>query len=190
MAWKTVAYRLTSTCPMIVHNGRTANPLDPFAKQLKQVSSKRVKTDSDYEEMARIEFLAGLYMGKTGPIIPAANIDSMLVNAAKKSKEGVSAKSGVFCLENAIMEYDGPRTTDELWADERFRFAALVKVGMARVVRTRPIFEEWSAVVKINVEESIINPARIDDWFIVAGTVVGLGDWRPQHGRFDAKRIG
>lgn len=188
MAWKTVSYQLKSVCPMIVHNGQTADPLNRFAKALKQVSSKRAKTDADFEEMARIEFMAGLYMGGDGPIIPATNIDSMLINASKKSKEGPLAKSGVFCAEHAVMQYDGPRTTDELWQDDRFRFSALVRVGTARVVRMRPVFREWSAIVKLNIEESVVNPSRIDDWFSVAGTVIGLGDWRPQHGRFTASR--
>lgn len=190
MAWKTVTYQLTSACPMIMHNGQTADPLNKFAKALKQVSSKRTKTDADYEEMARIEFTAGLYMGKDGPIIPATNMDSTLINAAKKSKEGVLAKSGVFCVEHAVLQYDGPRSVDELWADDNFRYSALVRVGMARIARMRPIFREWTAVIKLNVEESVVNPARIDDWLIAAGSVVGLGDWRPQHGRFEAKRLG
>lgn len=189
MAWKTVSYKLTSACPMIVHNGQTADPLNKLAKALKQVSSKRVKTDADYEEMARIEFAAGLYMGKDGPIIPAANIDAMLINGAKKTKEGVAAKSGVFTVNHAVMEYDGPRTVEELWADDRFRFSAIVRVGQARVARMRPIFNEWSAVVQLNVEDSVVNPARVHEWLVTAGSVVGLGDWRPQHGRFDVEKL-
>lgn len=189
MAWTKVQYQLTSVCPMIVHNGQAADPLNPHAKALKQVSSKRGKTDSDYEELARIEFIAGLYMGKDGPIIPAMVIDSMLIGAAKKSKEGPAAKSGVFCAEHALLQYDGPRTAAELWANDAFRFSALVRVGMARISRMRPIFNEWSAVVTLNVEESVVNPARINDWFTVAGAIVGIGDWRPQHGRFEAKRL-
>jgi len=172
-----------------MHNGQTADPLNRFTKALKQVSSKRTKTDSDFEEMARIEFMAGLYMGKDGPIIPAANIDSLLVNAAKKSKESQFAKSGVFCAEHASLQYDGPRTADELWANEDFRFSAIVRVGTAKVVRMRPIFRQWTATISLNVEASVVNPARLDDWLIAAGSVVGLGDWRPQHGRFEAKRI-
>ena len=143
MAWKTVSYKLTSVCPMIVHNGQMADPLNKFAKALKQISSKRVKTDADYEEMARIEFMAGLYMGKDGPIIPAANIDALLINGAKKSKEGQLAKGGVFTTEHALMNYDGPRSADGLWQDDRFRFSAIVRVGQARVARMRPIFNEW-----------------------------------------------
>jgi hypothetical protein len=189
MAWKTVTYKLTSVCPLLMHNGQMADPLNKFAKALKQVTSKRVKTDADYEEMARIEFLAGLYMSKDGPVLPAQMIDAAMINGAKKSKEGVQAKSGLFCPEHAILEYDGPRTTDELWEDERFRYAALVKVGTARVVRTRPIFESWSAVVKVNIEESVVNPSRVDDWIVITGSMVGLGDWRPRYGRYEATRL-
>lgn len=189
MAWVTATYKLTSACPMIMHNGQTANPLNKWAKALKQVSGKRSKTDADHEELARLEFMAGLYMGKNGPIIPAANIDAVLEKAAMKSREGASAKSGVFCSENAHLEYDGPRLVDELWADEQFRHVAIVRVKDARIVRTRPVFNEWSAIIKIQVEDSVVNPSRLNDWLHVAGTQIGLGDWRPRHGRFGAERV-
>lgn len=156
---------------------------------MKQISSRRGKTDADYEEMARIEFLASLYMSADGPVIPANVIDAMLINAAKKSKEGMVAKSGAFCLEHARLEYEGPRTADALWADEHFRHVALVRVGMARVARTRPVFDKWSAAVSINIEPGIVNAARVDDWMAIAGAQVGIGDWRPQHGRFQAQRL-
>lgn len=190
MAWKTLTYELTSLCPMIMHNGQTADPLNKFAKALKQISSKRAKTDSDFEEMARIEFMAGLYMGRNGPIIPAQNIDAMLINGAKKSKEGMLAKGAVFCMENVDLIYDGPRDANQMWEVDDFRFSRIVKVGTARVVRMRPIFNAWKATVKINFEPSLVNESRLVDWWNAAGSVVGLGDWRPQYGRFETKLIG
>jgi hypothetical protein len=174
MAWRTLKYRLTSEAPILMHNGQTADPTNKWSKAMKQVSGKRSKTDADYEELARIEFYAALYMDSNGPIIPNTVIDSMVVNAAKKSKEGMVAKSGVFCLVPAPLEYDGPRTAAELWADEQFRFSAIVRVGMARVARMRPIFREWSAIITLNVEDTAVNPARIDDWMRVAGVQVGF----------------
>ena len=189
MAWQTLNYQLTSDCPMLVHNGQTADPLNKWAKAMKAVSGKRKKTDADYEEMSRIEFLAGLYMGKDGPVIPARNVDSMLVNAAKKNREGPLAKSGVFCPRDANMDYDGPRTAEELFADERFRHVAIVRIQMARIARTRPVFADWSATVAVQIEDTVVNPKQVDDWFHIAGTQIGLGDWRPQHGRFSVKRV-
>lgn len=189
MAWQTLTYQLTSDCPMIVHNGQTADPLNKFSKAMKQISGKRKKTDADYEEMSRIEFMAGLYMGKDGPIIPARNIDSLLVNAAKKNREGPIAKSGVFCTTDTPMQYDGPRSAEALFADERFRHVAIVRVQQARISRTRPVFPVWTANVSVQIENTVVNPKQVDDWFVIAGTQIGLGDWRPQHGRFSVKRM-
>jgi hypothetical protein len=189
MAWKEVTYRLTSSAPLLMHNGQTADPLNKWAKTLKQVTSKRVKTDADHEEMARIEFLASLYMGQDGPVLPPNMIDAMVVNAAKKSKEGPIAKSGCFCLNVTRLNYDGPRKADDLWADESFRFSAIVRVGTARVPRMRPIFQEWTADVRLNVEDGTVNLARVDEWMRIAGTQIGVGDWRPQYGRFTVERL-
>lgn len=189
MAWQEIQYKLTSSAPLLMHCGQTADPSNRYAKALKQISSKRKKTDADYEEMARIEFAAGLYLDKDGPVLPSYLIESMIVNAAKKVREGPMAKSGCFCLTHSRLEYDGPRTVDELWADEGFRYSAIVRVGQARVSRMRPIFDEWSAVVHLNIEDEVVNVARIDDWMQIAGTQVGVGDWRPKFGRFSAERL-
>ncbi len=189
MAWQTLKYKLTSSAPLLMHNGQTADPTNKWAKLLKQTSSKRKKTDADYEEMARVEFLAALYLDPNGPIIPAKVIDSLVVNAAKKTRDGMTAKSGVFCLEHARLDYDGPRNANDLWADECFRFSALVRVGQARVARMRPIFNQWSTVITLQTEDTLVNPARVDEWMAVAGSQVGLCDWRPQYGRFTAERL-
>ncbi len=189
MAWKEVKYQLSSSAPLIMHNGQLADPMNKWAKLLKQISSKKKKTDADFEEMARIEFFAGLYLDEDGPILPTYVIDGLVVNAAKKSREGMTAKSGVFCLEHARFEYDGPRTAAELWAIERFRFSALVRVGQARIVRMRPIFRDWSSIITLNLEDTLVNPARVDEWMDIAGTQVGLCEWRPQYGRFTAERL-
>jgi len=188
MAWQTLTFQLTSSAPLLLHNGQMANPLNKWAKAMKQISAKKAKTDADYEELARLEFMAGLYLSPEGPVIPSFVVDALLVAAAKKVREGNEAKAGVFCPENALLQYDGPRTPDELWKDEGFRHIALVRVSTARVARCRPVFNNWTAVVKVSVETGVVNPARIDDWMAIAGTQIGVGDWRPKFGRFQAQR--
>ena len=139
--------------------------------------------------MARLEFLGGLYLSAEGPVIPSQNIEGTLVYAARKRAQGLIAKSGMFCDAHALLEYDGPRTPDELWKDEGFRFAALVKVGQARVVRTRPIFKDWSTIATINYDDEQINLSGVDDWVKIGGSIIGLCDWRPKYGRYEAERI-
>lgn len=187
--WKQAQYKLTSSAPLIMHNGQLANPLNKWAKSMKQITSKRNKTDADHEEMARIEFLGSLYMSTEGPVIPANCIEGTLVNAAKKRREGGVAKSGMFCDTHARLEYAGPRLAEELWKDEQFRLASLVKVGTAKVVRTRPIFREWSAVIAVTYDDEQINLSSVNEWVKIGGSIVGFLDWRPKYGRYEAERI-
>jgi hypothetical protein len=189
MTWKNAQYKLTSLAQLVMHNGQLADPTNRWAKSLKQITSKRNKTDADYEEMARIEFLGGLYLSEDGPIIPAHAIESTLVNAAKKRKEGVIAKSGMFCDAHARLEYDGPRIAEELWKDGGFKASNLVRVDRARVMRTRPCFKEWSTVISVTYDDEQLNLATLDEWVKIAGSIIGLLEWRPKFGRFERERI-
>ena len=190
MAWKTLTFRITGDAPLIMHNGDLANPLSKGAKSLKKVTGKRKKTDADFERMAEIEFKAGLYIDEDrGPVIPGENIEATIYNAAKLTKEGKQAKSACFVPKAAVLQYDGPRYADGLWNYERFRNCVGVKVGMSRVMRTRPIFNNWAAVVEVEFEDSILNEEQVERWVHAAGTQVGLCDWRPRCGRFTAEKI-
>jgi hypothetical protein len=189
MAWQVLRYKLSSSAPLIMHNGQLADPTNKWYRAIKKISSKAKKTDADYEEMARLEFLAGLYLAPDGPVIPDFMANSMLVKAAQKSKDGAVAKSASFCPNHARLDYDGPREADSLWADERFRFSAGVVVNRARVMRMRPRFVDWGCVLEFSIEDTLVNPERVDQWMHVAGTQIGLGTWRPQNGRFTAVRL-
>lgn len=190
MAWKTMQFQLIGDAPLIMHNGQTADPLNKYARQLKTISGKRKKTDSDFEEMAKIEFFGGLYLSKEdGPILPATVLDACIIDASKKAREGMLSKSGFFTTGNSRLEYDGPRTAEEMWLNEAFRLSVPVRIGMVRVVRTRPIFQQWQTTVNVQYEDTVVNPAQVAAWFAVAGTLVGLGDWRPRFGRFQATRL-
>lgn len=163
--------------------------MDYYAKQMKAVSSKRKKTDADFEQLAKLEFLGSLYVNKEGrPVFPMEGVEAILVAGAKKSKEGTAAKAGVFCTSNALLDYKGPKTAEALWEDESFRLQVPVKVGTSRVVRTRPIFHEWSCTIELNYNSSICNEEQIFGWLKVAGEQCGAFDWRPKYGRFTVAR--
>jgi hypothetical protein len=190
MAWKALQYRLKGDAPLVMHSGELANPLSKYAKLLKQVTSKKAKTDADHEKMAEIEYVAGLYMTeKDGPVIPGQNLESAIYEGAKKTKEGKVAKSALFAPGFFRLDYDGPRTAEELFALEQFRLTASVKVNMSRVMRTRPLFPEWSSIVTLQYEDAIVNIGQVDRWVQTAGTQIGLGDWRPRYGRFSVERL-
>lgn len=170
-----------------MHNGQLANPMNSYAKGIKKISAKRSKTDADYEEMARLEFLGGLYLdSKNEPCIPAKVIRGVLVGkggAARSQKRGKDANRSIFVLQDFPLEYEGPRSPDELWEDESFRFQELVKIQSSRILRTRPIFRDWILAATIEYDETLIDESDVCEWMKIAGTI-GIGDWRGVYGRF------
>lgn len=180
---------ITGTAPLLMHNARLADSLDPATKALKRVSSKRTKTDDDHALVAEAEFRGGLYIDPDiGPYLPGENIAAALVEGAKLNKLGVKVKRGVLITTDVNpLGYTGPRTADELWADEKFRHRASVKVGTSRVVRTRPVFTGWAVSVDGMLDESQLDLTELQQIAENAGSFIGLGDWRPRFGRFIAK---
>lgn len=179
---------LRGILPLMCHNSRLADPLDEITRAISAISRKKTKTDQDHEEMARLEHVGGLYWDPDlGPTMPAPNIERCLVDAAKKQKLGTTMKSALLITEQAApILYDGPRTADGLWADKTFRDRSSVKVGMSRVMRTRPLFPNWALEVNGYLDEQI-EKHQFDQIIATAGKIIGLGEYRPRFGRFEAE---
>lgn len=183
----TLKFRLTGTNPLILHNGDLADPLNKFAREMKKVSSKKMKTEADFERLAELEFKGGLYVNdKMQPILPPEGIKACIVSGAKKSKEGQVAKAGVWVSAASVLEYDGPKTADKLWEDENFRLRNRVKIGQSTVIRTRPIFKKWAVTIEVQYNPTVCNPDQILGWLQVCGEY-GSFDWRPDYGHFTAE---
>ena len=188
---KIVGLRLSSTTPLLLHNGQMANPMNPISREMKKISGKRGKTDADLTELARLEFVGGMYTDDKGvPAIPGKVILGSLRNGARKLKKGKSVESGVFIRGPFPLQYDGPKTIEELWNDESFRLQEVVTIGQSKIVRTRPMFSNWGLEVEILFNENLVNEADIVEWMSIAGEQVGIGDWRTGgYGLFTVEKI-
>lgn len=192
---QTIKVRITGKSPLLMHSDRLANPLDPLKKELATYTSKRKKTDEDHEEISRLEWSAAMYFDENiGPYIPGTMIKATLINSAKKTKEGPKARSGLIVTTNkARLEYDGPRTKDKLWKSGKFADIRSVVVQRARLMRCRPIFNEWSCEVELVYDPSVLDKADIFRFLETSGMMVGIGDFRPQYGgdfgRFVAEEV-
>jgi len=141
-------------------------------------------------EMGHLEFLGGLYLDNDEePCIPELLIEATLLGGAKKFKEGPKAKAGIFVIAPAKIKYDGPKDAEELWESPDFRSRTPAKIGQSKVMRTRPIFHEWEIEFEINFDDEMLDEERLLEWAKAAGAQVGLGDWRPRHGRFLVKVV-
>ena len=184
--YKAVNFHIRGASPLLMHNGHLADPMNPFAKAMKAISAKRKKTDADYAELAKIEFLGGLYTDENGqPVIPGEVLEATIVAGAKTSKKGKVAKSAIIVDGNFPLDYAGPKSRDALFDDANHRHVVGVRVGQARVMRTRPKFNRWSLRFQVNYLPDVLDAGEVGDFVTIAGRVCGLGDGRPRFGRFD-----
>jgi hypothetical protein len=166
---------------LLVHNQQLSDPLNEYAKALKQITAKKKKTDEDHAEVARREWHGGIYHDeKIGPYVPAAWLFKMLVEGARKSKNGREVGSFVTIEELKVpIIYEGPRGRAALAADPRFVDRRSAKVGTARVMRTRPKFEDCHLRYTIVVYEGGPDVEIIESALEAAAMAVGIGDGRP-----------
>jgi hypothetical protein len=185
---KKMKVKLIGVCPLIMHNGQLADPLNEHAKALKEVTSKRSKTDEDQLHMSRIEFMGGLYVDEDGKyIVPEDVIEGVIVDGAKKSRAGKIATAGVFCDGDfKLTKYEGPKDPETRFNEGHFLRKA-VRVQSARVMRTRPKFNNWEATGTIVYDDEQLNKADVQTWLMVAGRQSGIMDHRPRYGRFDVE---
>jgi len=187
---KTATYTIKGTTPMMMHSERLANPFDPLTKDIKAISGKRKKTEDDLLDMARLEWLGGLYHDDDAGIhMPGYNVFACVVNGGKLHKLGSTIKRAALVKDDKIaITYEGPKTPAKLFENKRFVDMRSVKIGTSKVMRCRPIFPEWSLQFSIFYDENALQRADLDRCVESAGQMVGLGDYRPRFGRFEVAK--
>lgn len=189
-----VCVRIEGHQPLIFHNSQLANPLSVWSKRMKDVTSKRKKTDADVMELQRIEFMGGLYYDDAiGVYIPGQWIEATIVAAMASVKRGQKkhVRGGLYIDDAKIpLEYDGPRDVDEMWASGKFHRLDIVSVMRSRIVRCRPCFQPpWAAEFTITIVPQVLNVSDVQDALIHASLLEGLGDYRPKFGRYHVTKF-
>jgi hypothetical protein len=184
MELKYIHVTISGATPLMMHNDRLANPMNEYARMLKEISSKRTKTDADIQEMSKIEFLGGIYYSRdTGVYMPGRNVRKSIVEGGRKIKKGKAIETAVTVSEEAVsLVYNGPREPAKLFEQEPFVDVRMVKPTATggRVLRTRPVFAPpWSLSFTLEYFPEQINANDLRQCAEIAGQLVGIGDYRP-----------
>lgn len=185
---------IRGTSPLLMHSDVLVNPLAKETKEIRAYTGKRKKTEEDLATIAYLEWRGGLYFSeKVGVYIPGQNVHSCLVEAAKNTKSGKKAKSGLFVSgvngeEQMKLLYEGPTTLEDLWA-QGFYDARSVRIGTGKLMRYRPIFREWGLKFRVILSPEILERNEVETMIEFAGDFVGLCDYRPRFGRFQLVNI-
>lgn len=180
------------TKPLLMHNVRLASPLNPYAKELKSLNSKRTKTDEDRLAVARTEFEGSLYFEDgIGPYIPGENVRASLIEGARVTRSGKKVERGVIIETfQCPLIYQGPRTIEGLWGngiESPYVDIRPVTVQSNKVDRCRPYFPKWAIEVVVLVDESALDYEEFVSIAKSAGSLAGLGDYRQVYGRYSVE---
>ena len=180
--------------PLLIHNGRTSNPLDDYAKRMKLITSKRKKTEEDLEKLLDIQWNASLYWNdKIGLYMPVENLMAALHKACKKHKMGNNVSGFVFGEKLGFpILVKGHDNLETLAANKEYRFVKTVTIQRAKTLSCRAIFNEWKIRFNFTIDQELLSS---DDVFMILTTManrIGLGVWTPSHqkpGNFGKFRI-
>lgn len=189
MTFEPLRIHLVGKAPLLMRSGRLADPLDPAARDLQAASRVRTKTDADFSRIAHIEWVGGLWLEGGAPCVPGEALEACFLQAARTRKCGQLAQAGLRVIENPLLSFEGPRDLTALWNDPRFRLRVPVRVGKMRPVRTRPIFPSWEITFEAQFSPLLLDRRLVGELWAIAGTRIGLGDWRPRYGIFSAEII-
>lgn len=176
-----IKFKLEGTSPLLMHNPRGMDPLNPLSKAMKRITSKRGNkiTEEEYAKIQDIEFELGLYYDDSiGPYVPAHCLKATIREGAKKTRCGTIVMKALTVIGDKIpLIYDGSRILDELRKDSAFRDVRPAKVG-GTILRTRPKFERWELEAEVKYDVGELNFDQVVDFLEVAGEFGGLLDGR------------
>ena len=123
----------------------------------------------------------GLYVDAQDRVFqPAEHLYNSIIIAGKsflydKRKMYGSVLKGMILVDPPTIYHK-----DQNWVVDR----RPVRVGTARIVRSRPRFDNWELDFTIEYDEEVISEAKLKEIVDFAGRRVGIGDYRPLLGRF------
>ncbi len=177
--------------PLMTHNGRMANPLDEYVKAIGKLTAKgKKKTEEDHAEIARLEFLGGLYIGENGePCIPGEVIEGFFGAASKSLRMSKEGKAGISSHGNWPLIYDGPHDPNKMWESGKFTDIRAVKIKGSKVMRCRAIFHKWELKFEVMHDADIIDREAIVHILGCGCATHGFCDYTPKFGRFGVESV-
>lgn len=190
---KAIKFKMQGTCPLMLNNPQTVNPMNEYSKALKELTGKRSKTDEDLNEIFHLKFLASCYYNNRGQyIIPANMLAKSFEAGAKENKLGAKFQRSVFVFEDSVLQFpENGCTPEELWENHSEKYVDIRPVGImkSKVVTARMIVPEWSLECELHFDEDQINEG--DVWLALknAGARYGIGTYRACYGRYSVTEI-
>lgn len=167
-----VVFKIIGTSPLLQNNPANFIGNDDTAL----AGKKKYKDD----EEARLR----LYLdGDKNHCHPTESFTKAMVKAVAGKKFGklfatAVIKGSVFITEPmAVIEDLKGKPAKEYAIDRR-----PVVVGKARVLRCRPVWNQWQIRLPLEIDTAMISADHVRESLLLAGRIIGVGDYRPEKG--------
>jgi hypothetical protein len=189
----TLQCHIRGVVPCIMSNGQMADPTNYWAQLCKEIRGEKKRGATFTQEQAarynKALFTGQLYLKDAKnfavPYWPSENVEAMIRGGAKKSRAGQQALIGVSVVDEFPLLYDGPKTAQGLWDDERFIFFSRVHGSGGTTTNCRCRFQAWEFKFGVMLDTRMADVTTLRKWLDDAGWQVGLSAWAPKYGRFE-----
>jgi hypothetical protein len=161
----TIAVTIRGVTPLLVNR---------FHEEAQQEASSRVHSRKE-QPSPEEDATNRLYQNEAGIYLPAENIRQSIIEAAKRHKIGRRAATQDVAAACYVSPFALPLTGD--WhVDSR---PVVIPATQGRILRHRPMFDEWSIDLFLQVDTDLIDEKTVRKIVDDAGSLVGIGDFRP-----------
>lgn len=184
-----VTLHLKGLRPLLMHNGRLANPLDPHVEQMAAIKAKRKKTRDDHFDLMMLQARGGCWETEEGLLgVPDEAVWRSIYDAATAFRRGMDIKRALL-PEGQVRPLMIGKTTvdcDQYLVDFKAHIHYVpVKIGNVKVMGARPIVHEWASTHTFDLLTDVLDESDLAAIVARAGRLVGIGDWRPTYGRYE-----
>ena len=116
-------------------------------------------------------------------------LKACIVNGAKSNRKGAAFKSAFTIISSPRLKDPSNNRYYNLKqinnGDKTHHNTMPVRLkGKDLIMRTRPIFEQWSLIFDALFDDTIIDVEDVKEAIKVGGSLKAIGDYRPEYGKF------
>lgn len=178
----TMLVPIIGTAPLIVHNFSEKSKRQMLEAQQGKKSPKEIR-DPQAEYEAAFYRIADENGGQDRYGFPVTAFKAATVGAARFYDKSVSMTSlRQFLFMHGTLTKADPQQLVEIFGEAEMREDVVRLGGMARSadLRYRPMFAEWSAVLKVTFVSSALSESSVLSLIDAGGLGIGVGEWRPE----------
>lgn len=178
----TMLVPIIGTSPLIVHNFSEKSKRQMLEAQQGKKSPKEVR-DPQAEYEAAFYRIADENSGPDRYGFPVTAFKAATVGAARFYDKSVSMTSlRQFLFMHGVLSKADPQQLVPIEGTPEMREDVVRLGGMARSadLRYRPMFPEWSAVLKVTYVTSALSESSVLSLIDAGGLGLGVGEWRPE----------